>query len=322
MNIVEAFQLAIDQEMADQPDLKIFGQGVWHPFYHGHTLDNLPEKYGKDRVRDCPISESAVTGMAAGYALAGGRSFVVHPKIDFAVYAMDALTNTLPKWRYFLGQDRPFPITVCFFINRKKGIGPQQSQSLQSWFAHMPGLKIYYPSDTVSTYNTLRWSLNANDPVILFLDAELLNAYDSNITKNALFTKDITKPELAIITGDAKLTIVTYGIMHARSKVLLTKHHLLDKVDLIDLKVLHSTDHAKIIQSVKKTEKLLVIEDTWSFCSIGDGVITNVVKALPGKALVINDLHLPFTFAPTAKCLEDAFYITDEQILDKVKSLL
>ncbi|MEE2770151.1 MAG: transketolase C-terminal domain-containing protein [Pseudomonadota bacterium] len=322
MKILDAFQIAIDQEMSNQLDLKIFGQGVWHSFYHGHTLDHLPEKYGKERIRDCPISESAITGMAAGYALSGGRSLVIHPKIDFAIYAMDALTNTMPKWRYFLGQDTPFPITVCFFIKRGGGIGPQQSQSLQAWFAHMPGLKIYYPSGVESTYNTLRWSLNAQDPIILFLDAELLDYNDPKMTAKVLQSKKLTKPKLSLIGSDAKLTIVSYGIMHARTKVLLKKNNLLDQVNLIDLSVLHLTDHSIIIESVKNTKKLLVIEDTWSFCSIGDGVIKNVIKALPSTPLIIDDLHLPFTFAPTAKCLEDAYYISDEQILKKIKTLL
>ena len=322
MNILEAFQLAIDQEMSNQSALKIFGQGVWHPSYQLHTLDNLPEKYGKDRVRDCPISESAVTGMAAGYALSGGRSFVVHPRIDFAIYAMDALSNTIPKWRYFLGQDIPFPITICFFIKRGDGIGPQQSQSLQAWFAHIPGLKIYYPSDVVSTYNTLRWALNAQDPVILFLDSEVLDYNDPKITAKALQSRKITQPKIALRGSDAQLTLVSYGIMHARTKALIEKNHLLEKVNLIDLNVLHLSDHSVIIESVKNTNKLLVIEDTWSFCSIGDGVIKNVVKALPSTPLVVDDLHLPFTFSPTAKCLEEAYYISDTQILRKIKSLL
>lgn len=322
MNYIDAFRLAIDTEMGLQPDLNIFGQGVWHPLYTGHALDGLVDKYTKDRIRDCPISENAVTGMACGYALSGGRSLVMHPRIDFAIYAMDALVNTIPKWRYFLAQDIALPITICFFINRGKGLGPQHSQSLQSWLAHVPGLKIYYPSQVASIYHTLRWSLNAQDPVILFCDMALFDQVDEQVNQANLLETTTQQPQFTQVGQGGKLTIVSYGIMYARTKAILHNQGLLDKVDLIDLTILNHADHALIINSVKTTKHLLVIEDTWSFCSIGDSVIASVIKALPNTSITIEDLHLAPTFAPTAKPLEDDFYISDAAIIAKIESLI
>lgn len=322
MNFLEAFQLAIDIEMANQPNLNVFGQGVWHHAYHGHTLDNLPEKYGKDRVRDCPIAESAITGMACGYALSGGRSLVMHPQIDFSLYAMDAFINTIAKWRYVLGQDIDLPITIHFFIHRGEGRGAQHSQSLQSWFAHVPGLKIFYASEAKDSYNALRWSLNSSNPVVLFTDFGLLQHKATGLSPTILKASEITEPVITQENDGGILTLVTYGIMHSRVKAILKKKGLLKLVNLINLTVLNLCDHQLIVNSVMQTNNLLIIEDTWSFCSIGDGIIARVVKALPNTPLKVDGINLPFTFAPTAKVLEDAYYISDQAIIDKIKTFL
>ena len=125
----------------------VIGQGLWSPWYVGNSMSNLDKKFGQERIIDTPVSEGATTGLAVGAAICGKTPIVVHPRMDFALYAMDQIINQAAKWRsMFGGGDNSVNITIRMIINRGGEQGAQHSQALHSIFSHIPGLIVVMPS--------------------------------------------------------------------------------------------------------------------------------------------------------------------------------
>ena len=137
---------AFDYLLVNYPEVFVIGQGLWSPWYVGTTMTDLDVKFGKERVIDTPVSESACTGAAVGASLAGMRPIIVHPRMDFMLYAMDAIVNQAAKWSHMFGGQAHPGVTIRAIINRGGEQGAQHSQALHSWFAHIPGLRVVMPS--------------------------------------------------------------------------------------------------------------------------------------------------------------------------------
>ena len=130
------------------------------------TTKGLREEFGKNRVFDMPLSENGITGVCIGAALMGMRPVMVHQRVDFALLAMDQLVNNAAKWHYMFGGKKSVPITIRLVVGKGWGQGPTHSQSLQSWFAHIPGLKVVMPTFPSDAYNLLKKSIRDPNPVI------------------------------------------------------------------------------------------------------------------------------------------------------------
>lgn len=128
--------------LENYPEVFVIGQGLWSPWYVGNSMTDLDKKFGVDRIIDTPVSESACTGAAVGASLAGMRPIVVHPRMDFMLYAMDAVVNQAAKWSHMLGGQAHPAVTIRSIINRGGEQGAQHSQALHAWFAHVPGLRV------------------------------------------------------------------------------------------------------------------------------------------------------------------------------------
>ena len=128
--ILEAFEYLLGK----YPESFVIGQGLWSPWYVGNSMTNLDKKFGADRVIDTPVSESACTGAAVGASLAGMKPIVVHPRMDFMIYAMDAIVNQAAKWSHMLGGQAHPGLTIRSIINRGGEQGAQHSQALHAWF--------------------------------------------------------------------------------------------------------------------------------------------------------------------------------------------
>ncbi|MGZ5926964.1 MAG: alpha-ketoacid dehydrogenase subunit beta, partial [Rhizomicrobium sp.] len=160
--------------MAADPAVICFGLGADDPKgVFGTTLD-LHKQFGSDRVFDMPTSESAMTGIAIGAALNGLKPVLTHQRLDFALLSMDQLVNNAAKWRFMFGGRRSVPITIRMIIGRGWGQGPTHSQSLQAWFAHIPGLKVVMPTTAEDAKGLLLSSIFDPDPVI-FLEHRWLH---------------------------------------------------------------------------------------------------------------------------------------------------
>ena len=148
------------------PEVFVIGQGLWSPWYVGNSMTDLDKKFGVERIIDTPVSESACTGAAVGASLAGMKPIVVHPRMDFMVYAMDAIVNQAAKWSHMLGGQAHPGVTIRSIINRGGEQGAQHSQALHAWFAHVPGLRVVMPSTVSDARDLLIASVLSPDPVI------------------------------------------------------------------------------------------------------------------------------------------------------------
>jgi len=141
-----AINEALRQMMETDASVFLIGQGVKSPWYVGNTANGLLERFGPERVIDTPVSENAMTGAGVGAAIAGMRPVVVHPRMDFMMYAMDPIINQAANWYYMNGGKVSVPVVIWGIINRGGEQAAQHSQAIHSLFAHIPGLKVVMPS--------------------------------------------------------------------------------------------------------------------------------------------------------------------------------
>ncbi|MBI1883208.1 MAG: alpha-ketoacid dehydrogenase subunit beta [Chlamydiae bacterium] len=166
LKFFEAIHEAFDLCLAKDPHVYIMGLGVPDPKGIFGTTLGLQEKYGSDRIMDMPTAENGITGVALGSALVGMRPILTHQRIDFAILAMEQMVNQAAKWHYMFGGRASVPLVVRLIVGRGWGQGPQHSQSLQSWFAHIPGLKVVMPVTPYDAKGLLISSIEDNNPVI------------------------------------------------------------------------------------------------------------------------------------------------------------
>ena len=208
ITFAEAIREALDQAMAADESVIVFGLGVDDPKAIFGTTAGLQEKYGCERVFDTPTSENAMTGVGIGAALNGIRPVMVHQRLDFFLLAMDQLVNGAAKWHFMFGGKGKVPITIRLIMGRGWGQGPTHSQNLQAWFSHIPGLKVVMPSNARNAKGLLLSSIFDPNPVI-FLEHRWLHGSESNVPEGE-FT--IPLGESKVHTGK-DITIVTMSYM-------------------------------------------------------------------------------------------------------------
>src|ERR1700712_4498681 len=162
----EAVNEALDQCMTADPNVYVMGLGVPDPKGIFGTTLGLQAKHGAQRVMDMPTSENGMTGVAIGSALVGMRPVMVHQRFDFALLALEQIVNQAAKWSYLFAGQR-VPITIRLIVGRGWGQGPQHSQSLHAWLAHVPGLKVAMPATPSDAKGLLVAAIEDNNPVVV-----------------------------------------------------------------------------------------------------------------------------------------------------------
>jgi pyruvate dehydrogenase E1 component beta subunit len=321
-NYGTAMLAAFEYLLGTYPEVFVIGQGLWSPWYVGNSMTDLDKKFGAHRVIDTPVSESACTGAAVGAALAGMKPIVVHPRMDFMLYAMDAIVNQAAKWSHMVGGQAAPGVTIRAIINRGGEQGAQHSQALHAWFAHVPGLRVVMPATVADARDLLIASVLCQDPVLFIDDRWLYSLEDDLPPVNELALSQLGPQRL--LTGD-DVTIVGSGYS---TRLALDAAEILKiagvSVDVIDLRILNPLDSTKIIESTTKTGRLLVIDGGWGPCGIAGEVIAQVAERVPASALKKSPvrLTLPFAPAPTARILEQAYYPTVDSVVERVKKLM
>ncbi len=298
------------------PEVFVIGQGLWSPWYVGNTMTDLDKKFGTHRIIDTPVSELACTGAAVGAGLAGMRPIVVHPRIDFMLYAMDAIVNQAAKWSHMVGGQAHPAVVIRGIVNRGGEQGAQHSQSLHAWFSHVPGLRVVMPYTPTDARDLLIASTLCDDPVV-YIDDRWLYAQecvDSPIRELDLCTigpQCIRTGKNVTLVGSGystHLCMVAAGLLEARDI----------SVEVFDLRVLNPLDCGEIARSVEKTGRLVVVDGSWSSCGVAGEVIAQVCERVDPKALRASPrrVTLPAAPAPTSKPLEAAYYPTAEHVAD------
>jgi pyruvate dehydrogenase E1 component beta subunit len=316
--ILSAFEYLLEK----YPEVFVIGQGLWSPWYVGNSMTDLDKKFGVDRVIDTPVSESACTGAAVGASLAGMKPIVVHPRVDFMLYAMDAIVNQAAKWSHMFGGQAHPGLTIRGIINRGGEQGAQHSQSLHAWFAHIPGLRVVMPATVADARDLLIASVLCPDPVI-YLDDRWLYAQTDDL--EPIVELDLAKlgPQRLTVGSDVTIVASSYSTMLA----LQAQKQLLGEgisVEVVDLRVLNPLNVDSIIESVKKTGRLLVLDGGWRNCGLAGEVIAAVLERLPLGVLKTQPrrITLPDAPAPTSRVLEKIYYPGTADVLAATKAML
>ena len=317
----QAINKALSEEMTRNKSLVCFGLGVNDSMKFFGTTKNLKEKFGEQRVFETPTSENAMTGIGIGMSLYKNPCIMMHQRLDFFLLAMDQLVNSAAKWHYMFGGVKSVPITIRLVVGKGWGQGPTHSQSLQSWFAHIPGLKVVMPSLPSDAYNLLKASIRDPNPVIFIEHRWLHGVEEKKIIKKGIKNKiGISK----VLSRGKDFTVVTYSL--STLEILAIKKELNENqivFDHIDLQTIKPLDLKPIKQSLKKTKKLLVL-DTIShpICSIGSEIISQIYldrKIKLTKPPIL--LTLPDIPSPTSAFYTKDFYVSKQDILKKIKIL-
>lgn len=318
----EAIREALYYLLKNNKSFHILGQGVSSPWYVGGTLSKL-DKIFPERVIETQVSENLVTGVGIGASMLGVNCLIVHPRMDFMFYAMDTIINQAAKWNYMTGGSVNSNVTIRGIINRGNSQGAQHSQSLHSVFSHFPGLRVVMPYSVKDAHDLLIASVKCKDPVI-FIDDRWLYDLKSKFRPNYKLQLKNIKPK--ILKKGKDITIIAnsysnYLAIEARKKL----EKISCSVEIIDLRVLSPLNNiAKIVNSVNKTKRILVIDGGHEHSGFANSLIGLILKKIKVKKLKVNPqtITLPNTPAPSSKKLEKLYYPSVENIVKKVLKMI
>lgn len=309
--------------LKNHPEVFTIGQGLWSPWYVGNSMTNLDKEFGPERVIDTPVSELATTGAALGAALSGKRPIVIHPRVDFFLLGVDQLVNQAAKWRHMFGGQVDVPLVVRAIINRGGEQGAQHSQALHSWFAHIPGLRVVMPSTPADARDLLIASTLGDDPV-MFIDDRWLYELEAELPAvNPHLRLTDVKPRVEQVGEDLTLVGCSYSAHLCRLAAAELKSHGVS-AEVVDLRIINPLNRSVIVESVRKTGRLLAVDGDWATCGLAGEVIASVAEGLPPGALKSAPcrLALPDAPAPTSKPLEKAYYFQASDVTAAALKLL
>lgn len=315
----EAILEATAQMLEADKSVFVMGEGVDDASGVFGTTKGLTDRFGKDRVMDTPLAENGLTGIAVGAAIAGMHPIFVHMRVDFTPLTMDQIINHASKWHYMFGGKLSCPLVIRSIIGRGWGSAAQHSQSLQALFTHIPGLKVVMPATPYDAKGLLRASVYDGNPVII-IEHRWLYEHMGHVPEEP-YTVPIGK---AIIRKPGKdVTVVATSHMVYESMLasdILKSEGI--EAEVIDLRTLKPLDMPLIIESVKKTGKLVIADTGWKEGGIGAEVIARVteeafdyLKAPPQR------VSLPDAPTPASSVLEKAYYPGKDQIIYAVKKI-
>jgi pyruvate dehydrogenase E1 component beta subunit len=315
-----ALNEALKQIMEIDDSVFIMGQGVKSPWYVGNTCKDLIRLFGENRVIDTPISENAMTGAAVGAALAGMKAIIMHPRIDFSLYAFDPIINQAANWSYMNGGRASVPVVFWLVVNRAGEQAAQHSQALHSLFAHIPGLKVIAPSNAYDVKGLLISAIRDPNPVVFIDDRWLYGKED--IVPEEIY--EIPIGSGAVRKDGRDVTLVSSSFLTYESSLataILEKDGI--SIELIDLWSIKPLDFSLIIKSVKKTKRLVIVDGSWKTNSIASEISAVINETLFGDLKApVTRLNLPDAPAPASRTLESEYYITKEKIVSAVKGIL
>ena len=315
-----AIQEATDIAMQQDPNVIVYGLGVDDPKGILGTTLGLVDKYGKDRVFDTPLAEDAMTGLGIGMALAGLKPMHIHIRMDFLMLAMNQLINVASKMHYMFGGQVHVPLVIRAMIGKSWGQGAQHSQALHSFFAHVPGLKVVMPTTPYDAKGCLIAAIEDKNPVI-YIDHRLLHYQDGPVPPEPYHC---VPGKGRLVTNGSDITVV--GISYMQLECFRAHFYLQDvgiQAEVIDPIWIQPLDIDLIISSVKKTGKLLIVDNAWLNCGMSAEIATQVIEHMQGKmAVEIHRMGFAPVTCPPAPTLEDAFYPNARTIASRIFSIL
>ena len=317
----EAIRDTMAEEMRKNKKVFILGEEVAE--YQGayKVTQGLLDEFGEKRVIDTPISEQGFTGLAVGAAFKGLTPIVEFMTFNFSMQAIDQIINSAAKTLYMSGGQINCPIVFRGPNGAAAQVAAQHSQDFSSWYSNVPGLKVLAPSTPLNAKGLLRSAIRDPNPVI-FLENEILYGLKGEVSSDDEFTIPFGKANIAKVGSDT--TIVTYSIMLQKSleaaKILKNEFNL--DIEVIDLQSLRPLDSETIINSVKKTNRIVTVEESWPIASIGSEVVNIVQKNafdyLDAPIIKVNSADVPM---PYSSSLEKLYLPQIDDIVKAVKDV-
>jgi len=311
MNIIQAVNSALDHALGSDEDVFVFGEDVGKFGGVFRATDGLQATHGEHRVFDTPLSEGGIIGMAIGMAVYGLKPVPEIQFSDFIYPAFDQIVNEMAKFRYRSGGEYPCPVTIRTPFGGGIRGGHYHSQSPEAYFAHTAGLKVVVPSDPYTTKGLLLASIEDPDPVIFLEPKRVYRASRSEVPEEA-YTLPIGKA--AIDREGTDLTIITYGAMlheARRAADLLAENDI--SAEVIDLRSLVPLDEETILESVRKTGRVVIVHEAARTCGFGGELAAVIAEKallhLEAPILRVTGYDTPFPFTLEQQYLPDALKI-------------
>ncbi len=315
----EAVLEATDQAMQMDPSVIVIGQGTRDPGAIFGTAAGLYEKYGPKRIIEMPLSENAITGICIGAALNNLRPLYILQRVDFLLLALDQLVNHAAKWHFMFGGKAKVPLVIRCIIGKGWGQGPQHSQSLHGTLAHFPGLRIGIPAQGIDAKGLILNGLFSDDPVVLF-EGRPLHGRKGPVPAEPYVTP-FGQARLCREGRDLTIVATSYLVPEAEEAAKELASHGVS-AEVIDLVSVSPFDEEMIAGSVEKTGRLLVADISWGPCGISSEIAARISRRLFGRLKApVETLPLPFCPVPTARSLEEQYYPTAQQIVDRSLAL-
>ena len=320
LRYLKAINLALADAMAADPTVILIGEDVSEAGGAFGASRGLRERFGAERIVDTPISEAAIAGAAVGAALSGLRPVVEIMFMDFTTLVMDAMVNQAAKARFMFGGQSSVPMVLRTPHGGGLGAGPQHSQCLEAWFAHVPGLKVVCPSDPASAYGLLRAAIADPDPVV-FVENKALYAMKAEVPAELPV---IPLGQAATLREGRDVSIIAYGA--AVHTALAAASQLAGEgveAEILDLRSIQPWDEQAVLRSLTKTHRLVVVHEAVEAFGVGAEIVARMADIgfdeLDGPIVRVG---APFMPVPFSKGLETAYLPSAERVVQAVRRTL
>lgn len=308
---------ALADAMEADPAVVVFGEDIAGAGGSFGVTRGLLDRFGPDRVLDTPISEAAIAGMAVGAAMTGLKPVFEIMFMDFTTLVMDAVVNQAAKARFMFGAQCSVPFVLRTPHGGGLSAGPQHSQCLEAWFAHVPGLKVVCPSGPANAYGLLRSAIADPDPVI-FVEHKGLYARKADVADDLPV---IPLGRAATVRAGEHVTLVCYGA--AVALALAAAEQLAAdgvSVEVIDLQTIQPWDEAAVLASLARTHRLVIVHEAVEAFGVGAEIAARMADIgfdeLDGPIVRVG---APFMPIPFAAALEEAYQPSVAQVVDAIR---
>ena len=306
LNYAKAINEATDFCLKTDQSVLVIGLGVPDPKGIFGTTTGLQDKYGSERVMDMPLAENGMTGVIIGASLNGYRPILTHQRVEFALLSIEQIVDQAAKWFYMNAGQQNVPIVIRMIIGRGWGQGAQHSQSLESWFAHIPGLKVVMPSNAYDAKGLLISSIEDNNPVI-FLEHRWLHNTIDYVPEDG-YRVPIGEAKVVKEGKDISIIAHSYMVLEAIkcSEVLESKGI---SIEVVDLRSIRPLDTKTILNSVKKTKRLIVADNGWVHFGVSAEIISVIAENIFEKLLCAPErIGMNDSPSPSTRALANNFY--------------
>ena len=321
MTYRDALNLALKEEMRRDPSVLVWGEDV--ALYEGSfkVTRGLLAEFGEERVKDTPISENTIIGVAIGAAMGGLRPVAELMTVNFALLAMDQLVNHMAKIRSMFGGQTNLPMVVRMPGGGGSQLAAQHSQSLESYFMHCPGMRVVYPATPADAKGLLKTAIRDPNPVV-FLEHELLYNSKGEVPDDPEFLLPFGKAN--VLREGTAVTIVAYArmaILAQQAAAVLEKEGI--SCEIVDLRTLNPLDTPTFINSVRKTGRAVVVEECWRTAGLGGDIAHRIHEACfdtllaPVRRVAGLDVPMPYSRAIEKLCIPSS-----ESIANAVREVL